>query len=99
MVKQIYFPLSHPLSALFYHGGKGRTTQVFRGGETLKCSRKRIMQGAILTNLATAQKNMASAEKVDTRGLILVSKFLLRLLDKLDDEMVQLVTQDQQQRN
>lgn len=44
-------------------------------------------------------KNMASAEKVDARGLILVSKFLLRLLDKLDDEMVQLVTQDQQQRN
>lgn len=42
---------------------------------------------------------MASAEKVDARGLILVSKFLLRLLDKLDDEMVQLVTQDQQQRN
>lgn len=67
-------------------------------GETLKCSRKRIMQGAILTNLATAQ-NMASAEKVDARGLILVSKFLLRLLNKLDDEMVQLVTQDQQQRN
>lgn len=65
----------------------------------MKCSRKRIMQGEILTNLATAQKNMASAEKVDARGLILVSKFLLRLLDKLDDEMVQLVTQDQQQRN
>lgn len=69
------------------------------GGETLKFSRKRIMQGAILTNLATAQKNMASAEKVDARGLILLSKFLLRLLNKLDDEMVQLVTQDQQQRN
>ena len=44
-------------------------------------------------------KKYASAEKVDARGLILVSKFLLRLLDKLDDEMVQLVTQDQQQRN
>lgn len=57
------------------------------------------MQGAILTNLADAQKNMASAEKVDARELILLSKFLLRLLDKLDDEMVQLVTQDQQQRN
>ncbi len=57
------------------------------------------MQGAILTNLADAQKNMASAENVDARGLILLSKFLLRLLDKLDDEMVQLVTQDQQQRN
>ena len=36
----------------------------------MKCSRKRIMQGAILTNLADAQKNMASAEKVDARGLI-----------------------------
>ena len=69
------------------------------GGETLNCSRKRFMQGAILTNLVTAQKNMASSEKVDARGLILVSKFLLRLLNKLDDEMVQLVTQDQQQRN
>lgn len=33
-------------------------------------------------------KNMASAEKVDARGLILVSKFLLRLLDKLDDEIL-----------
>ena len=65
----------------------------------MNCSRKRIMQGAILTYLADAHKNMASAEKVDARGLILVSKFLLRLLDKLDDEMVQLVTQDQQQRN
>lgn len=54
----------------------------------MKCSRKRIMQGAILTNLADAQKNMASAEKVDARGLILVSKFLLRLLDKLDDEIL-----------
>ena len=58
------------------------------GGETLKCSRKRIMQGEILTNLATAQKNMASAENVDARGLILLSKFLLRLLDKLDDEIL-----------
>ena len=58
------------------------------GGETLKCSRKRIMQGEILTNLATAQKNMASAENVDARGIILLSKFLLRLLDKLDDEIL-----------
>ena len=54
----------------------------------MKCSRKRIMQGEILTNLATAQKNMASAENVDARGLILLIKFLLRLLDKLDDEIL-----------
>lgn len=64
------------------------------GGETLKCSRKRIMQGEILTNLATAQKNMASAENVDARGLVYLSRFLLRLLEKLDDELVQLSTEE-----
>lgn len=69
------------------------------GGETLKCSRKRIMQGAILTNLADAQKNMASSEKVDARGLILVSKFLLRLLDKLDDEILDVEVNNEQHTN
>ncbi len=62
----------------------------------MKCSRKRIMQGAILTNLADAQKNMASSEKVDARGLILVSKFLLRLLDKLDDEILDVEVNNEQ---
>ena len=60
----------------------------------MKCSRKRIMQGEILTNLATAQKNMASAENVDARGLVYLSRFLLRLLEKLDDELVQLSTEE-----
>ena len=65
----------------------------------MKCSRKRIMQGAILTNLADAQKNMASSEKVDVRGLILVSKFLLRLLDKLDDEILDVEVNNEQHTN
>lgn len=60
-------------------------------------SRKRILQDAILNNLADAQKNMASAEKVDARGLILLSRFLLRLLEKLDDEFIQLGSENQQQ--
>lgn len=63
----------------------------------MTCSRKRILQGTILNSLADAQKNMASAEKVDAIGLILLSKFLLRLLEKLDDELIQLGTENQQQ--
>jgi prophage antirepressor-like protein len=35
MVKQIYFPLSHLLPALFYHGGRGQTTQVSEEGEQM----------------------------------------------------------------
>ena len=35
---------------------------------------------------------MASAEKVDARGLVYLSRFLLRLLEKLDDELVQPVS-------
>ena len=61
----------------------------------MTCSRKRILQGAILNSLVDAQKNMASAEKVDAIGLILLSKF--RLLEKLDDELIQLGTENQQQ--
>ena len=63
----------------------------------MTCSRKRILQGAILNSLVDAQKNMVSAEKVDAIGLILLSKFLLRLLEKLDDELIQLGTENQQQ--
>ena len=63
----------------------------------MTCSRKRILQGAILNSLVDAQKNMASAEKVDAIGLILLSKFLLRLLEKLDDELIQMGTENQQQ--
>lgn len=39
---------------------------------------------------------MASAEKVDARGLVYLSRFLLRLLEKLDDELVQLSTEEKQ---
>ncbi len=60
-------------------------------------SRKDILTDEILTNLLDAQKNMASAEKVDVRGLVHLSRFLLRLLEKLEDSLVQLGAEDQQQ--
>ena len=55
------------------------------------CSRKKMVQRQVLYTLLDAQKNMASTEKVDARGLVYLSRFLLRLLEKLDDELVQLV--------
>lgn len=60
------------------------------------CSRKKMVQNQILNTLLDAQKNMASAEKVDARRLVYLSRFLLRLLEKLDDELVQLSTEEKQ---
>lgn len=58
--------------------------------EILIYSRKKDAQDTVLKNLLEAQKNMAATEKVDAIGLILLSRFLLRLLEKLDDKLVQL---------
>lgn len=60
------------------------------------CSRKKMVQRQVLYTLLDAQKNMTSAEKVDARGLVYLSRFLLRLLEKLDDELVQLSTEEKQ---
>ena len=70
---------------------------VFKGGDAVMiCSRKKMVQRQVLNVLLDAQKNMASAEKVDARGLVYLSRFLLRLLKKLDDELVQLSTEEKQ---
>ena len=60
------------------------------------CSRKKMVQRQVLNVLLDAQKNMASTEKIDVRGLVYLSRFLLRLLEKLDDELVQLSTEEKQ---
>lgn len=60
-------------------------------------SRKDILTDEILTNLLEAQKNMASAEKVDAIGLICLSRFLLHLLEKLEDYLIQLGTENENQ--
>ena len=45
------------------------------------CSRQKMVQRQVLYTLLDAQKNMASAEKVDARGLVYLSRVLLRLLE------------------
>lgn len=56
-------------------------------------TRRKIYTDKILDNLLDAQKNMASAEKVDARSLILLSRFILRLLKQLDNELIELGTE------
>lgn len=62
-------------------------------------TRCKLFTDTVLNNLLDAQKNMASAEKVDARGLILLSRFILRLLKKLDDEVIELRTEAENERS
>ena len=62
-------------------------------------TRRKLLTDSVLSNLLDAQKNMASAEKVDARGLILLSRFILRLLKKLDDEVIELRTEAENERS
>ena len=48
------------------------------------------------SNLKTESLQERDDEKVDARGLVYLSRFLLRLLEKLDDELVQLSTEEKQ---
>ena len=65
----------------------------------MTATRRKLFTDTVLSNLLDAQKNMASAEKVDVRGLILLSRFILRLLKKLDDEVIELRTEAENERS
>ena len=53
-------------------------------------SLRKMLTDNVIDNLLVAQKNMASAEKVDAKGLVYLSRFILRLLKQLDDEVIEL---------
>lgn len=52
------------------------------------------MQDEILSNLMKAHKKMASDEKADVKTLIRLSRYLLYLLNKLDDKIIQLSAEE-----
>ena len=62
-------------------------------------TRRKIYTDKILDNLLDAQKNMASAEKVDAKGLVYLSRFILRLLKQLDNEVIELCAEAEDERN
>ncbi len=51
----------------------------------------------LIDNLLFAQEKMASAEKVDARGLILLTRYLWKLIHQLPDDLVEVVPPDQDQ--
>ena len=62
-------------------------------------TRRKLFTDTFFGNLLDAQKNMASAEKVDARGLIQLSRFILHLLKQLDDEVIELGTEAEKKRS
>lgn len=53
-------------------------------------SLRKMLTDNVIDNLLVAQKNMASAETVDVKGLVYLSRSILRLLKQLDDEVIEL---------
>lgn len=62
-------------------------------------TRCKLFTDTVLNNLLDAQKNMASAEKVDAKGLVYLSRFILRLLKQLDDEVIELCAEAEDKRS
>ena len=62
-------------------------------------TRCKLFTDTVLNNLLDAQKNRASAEKVDARGLVYLSRFILRLLKQLDDEVIELCAEAEDKRS
>lgn len=59
----------------------------------LQVSRKATLTDEVISNLLQAHKTMAIAEEVDVKGLIALSRYLLRLIQKGDDELVGVILQ------
>ena len=58
----------------------------------LQVSRKAALTDEVISNLLQAHKVMATAEKVDVRGLISLSRYLLCLIQKCDDDLIKLAS-------
>ena len=58
-----------------------------------------MLMDEVLNNLLTAQKNMASAEITNAKGLILLSRFILHVLKQLDDEVINLCSEAEEKRS
>lgn len=59
----------------------------------MNMSYKKGIEKDLLVDLLSAHKKMTSAEKVDVIGVIKLTRYILRLLNQMDDEIIQ--TQDE----
>lgn len=65
----------------------------------MNVSYKATTKRQLVDSVVQAQKKMTSAEKVDVIGVIRLTKYALRLLDKMDDELIQFIPEGQQKRS
>lgn len=65
----------------------------------MNMSYKATTKRQLVDSVVQAQKKMTSAEKVDVIGVIRLTKYALRLLDKMDDELIQFIPEGQQKRS
>lgn len=64
-----------------------------KGGEKMMIHLRKALTNEVLSNLLSAQKNMASTETVNAIGLILLSRYILHFLKQLDDEVIDLCSE------
>lgn len=60
----------------------------------LKTSAKSVIEHEVIKNLLSAQKRIA--ENGDTKEIIRISRYLLRLAQELDDVLIDVVTESNQ---
>lgn len=65
----------------------------------MNVSYKATTKRQLVDSVVQAQNKMTSAEKVDVIGVIRLTKYALRLLDKMDDELIQFIPEGQQKRS
>ena len=68
------------------------------GGDADDSNTSQDLYGQDSGQSAGRTKNMASAEKVDAKGLVYLSRFILRLLKQLDDEVIELCAEAEDER-
>lgn len=62
-------------------------------------SKRDAWENQLVENLLNAQSQMARQEHVDAKGLVILSKFLWKLIHQLPDELIEAVSRGQNQGN
>ncbi len=60
-------------------------------------SKRDAWENQFVENLLNAQSQMAQQEHVDAKGLVILSRFLWKLIHQLPDELVEVVSCDKEQ--
>ena len=65
----------------------------------LLISKRTSRENKVIENLLAAHEKMASAEVVDAKGLVMLSRYLWKLIHQLPDEQVDVIPPDEGNRD